>query len=1216
MADKMDICFMLLIFMTFLNNKLSKGQPLDQALRKEATQSSTFKDFSARRAVDGRGTNRCLLRQGSVSCTQTEADPWLKVNLGSPIKLARIEVTSRAGNPDGYSYLGDFILLTGNNSDITTYVSCGSSSDSVGNGKTGLLECTQIASWVALRKINGNTGSKLCICDLKVIGSKICPSGRYGLQCNKFCSGCKDGACDSDSGECLKGCNPGKLGARCNLNCNPGFYGDRCKYSCPVNCDTVCVFDTGACRCKPGYTGVKCDLTCPPGSYGQDCKNKCSDTCEGGLCSFEDGFCPRCVPGYEGDKCLEQCTVGYYGVKCRTPCPEECPYSCHTSTGACLNITTTAEGPITSNETISTRTSSTTDALQTSAVPGEGNRNAGGEVTKQRSTTPHPVISTRGGATPTVKENPVDEKLKEGVPLAAIIVPLVVILVALSVAILIYVLCRLQAMDQKKRIKQQKAVIEIEENSYSSTKMPGPSEKQKSLFTGFRYYDSENDEDADKLSLEMNMNLGNDCKLDKISEAGCENEEPHYDSPTKRLTNEKPAVSSYHNMMYGDCDEENDKMSLELNMADFSKEHAKSQAPQGDNEIAEIELKQETATEVVSDSTEAHYENLPPDLGEGVYDRVGCPIKVEELLARMVTMKEDDEFVQQFNGISKGKQAEWDVPTKTSVKHLNEFECIIPYDHNRVVLENIGDDPVTDYINASFVKGYEKNRKFIAAQGATKNSVGNFLRMLWEKDINVVVVLITLEAHETFIKFWPSIGEKELVHGDVKVETIKEDVRMGYSTRTLMLAKDGVFKEVQVCEFTNWTEGDTVSDIPGFLRFREDVLVRSLMSPEGSGPVVVQCNTGSNRTGVYLTLDYLLEQASNEHIIDVMEATEHMRESRIAMVPTIQQFKFIYEVLLEALHCGKTSIAASEFLPFLESLTESKDDDTDYLLVRQHNVLDILAPSFTNTDCISCLSEENKDKNRTENILAPEKYRPKLLTEDPDGSNYINAVFVDSHGQNFKFPFIATQSPMKKTVQDFWRLVDDYSIRTIVALNSFDDEDDFPEYWCQDLAEQNPLKVTLKEEETVRNADSNYRQFIVRTIEIQMEEDEPLIVKQFQICNWMDDAQVPSNSENLLAMLRDVLQWQEESGAQQFVVHCPDGALHCGVFCAIAAITFKVTRDKVVDVFHAVKQIRQSRPHFIRSFDQYQFLYHATADFINSYSELANRNRISVADCW
>uniref|UniRef100_A0A803TZJ3 protein-tyrosine-phosphatase n=1 Tax=Anolis carolinensis TaxID=28377 RepID=A0A803TZJ3_ANOCA len=75
----------------------------------------------------------------------------------------------------------------------------------------------------------------------------------------------------------------------------------------------------------------------------------------------------------------------------------------------------------------------------------------------------------------------------------------------------------------------------------------------------------------------------------------------------------------------------------------------------------------------------------------------------------------------------------------------------------------------------------------------------------------------------------------------------------------------------------------------------------------------------------------------------------------------------------------------------------------------------------------------NTSKNRYPHVLPYDYSRVKLsLVDEEPHSDYINANFVP--GYNSPQEFIATQGPLKKTLDDFWRLVWEQHICTIVML--------------------------------------------------------------------------------------------------------------------------------------------------------------------------------------
>ncbi|ELT97326.1 hypothetical protein CAPTEDRAFT_94870, partial [Capitella teleta] len=72
------------------------------------------------------------------------------------------------------------------------------------------------------------------------------------------------------------------------------------------------------------------------------------------------------------------------------------------------------------------------------------------------------------------------------------------------------------------------------------------------------------------------------------------------------------------------------------------------------------------------------------------------------------------------------------------------FANILPYDHNRVKLEKIEGQPLSDYINASHVQG-TNGRKYIASQGSPKKkTLTDFWRMIWEQKVERIAMLTNL----------------------------------------------------------------------------------------------------------------------------------------------------------------------------------------------------------------------------------------------------------------------------------------------------------------------------------------------------------------------------------------------------------------------------------------------------------------------------------------
>jgi len=72
-------------------------------------------------------------------------------------------------------------------------------------------------------------------------------------------------------------------------------------------------------------------------------------------------------------------------------------------------------------------------------------------------------------------------------------------------------------------------------------------------------------------------------------------------------------------------------------------------------------------------------------------------------------------------------------------------------------------------------------------------------------------------------------------------------------------------------------------------------------------------SAGVGRTGTFIAIDYLLDQAKVEGQVDIYHCVQSMRAKRVNMVQTQEQYNFVYEALLEALKSGDTSISCAVF---------------------------------------------------------------------------------------------------------------------------------------------------------------------------------------------------------------------------------------------------------------------------------------------------------------
>ncbi|XP_055966499.1 receptor-type tyrosine-protein phosphatase V-like [Sorex fumeus] len=230
----------------------------------------------------------------------------------------------------------------------------------------------------------------------------------------------------------------------------------------------------------------------------------------------------------------------------------------------------------------------------------------------------------------------------------------------------------------------------------------------------------------------------------------------------------------------------------------------------------------------------------------------------------------------------------------------------------------------------------------------------------------------------------------------------------------------------------------------------------------------------------------------------------------------------------------------------------------------------------------------NAAKNRYPHVLPYDHSRVRLAQlEGEPHSDYINANFIPGHAHPQEF--IATQGPLKRTLEDFWRLVWEQQIHMIVMLTVGMENGRVlcEHYWP---ADPNPvthghITVHLLAEEP--EDEWTRREFQLQHSTHQQERR----VKQLQFTTWPDHG-VPEAPTPLLAFTELVrTQARASQGTGPILVHCSAGVGRTGTFVALLRLLQQLEEEQTVDVFNAVYALRMHRPLMIQTPSQYIFLH-------------------------
>ncbi|XP_033997468.1 receptor-type tyrosine-protein phosphatase beta isoform X6 [Trematomus bernacchii] len=238
---------------------------------------------------------------------------------------------------------------------------------------------------------------------------------------------------------------------------------------------------------------------------------------------------------------------------------------------------------------------------------------------------------------------------------------------------------------------------------------------------------------------------------------------------------------------------------------------------------------------------------------------------------------------------------------------------------------------------------------------------------------------------------------------------------------------------------------------------------------------------------------------------------------------------------------------------------------------------------------------ENKPKNRYANVLPYDSSRVKLsIIHGSPYDDYINANYMP--GYNSRKEFIAAQGPLPGTVNDFWRMIWEKNVRSLVMLTRCNEQGRVKceQYWAQGTKHFENITVTTTSE--IALEDWTIRDFDIKNVKTA----ETRSVRHFHFTAWPDHG-VPQTTELLISFRHLVREHMDQfSRHSPTVVHCSAGVGRTGTFIAIDHLMFQIERENIVDVFGIVYDLRMHRPLMVQTEDQYVFLNQCAIDIIRS----------------
>ncbi|KAM4020097.1 tyrosine-protein phosphatase non-receptor type 18 isoform 2-T2 [Anomaloglossus baeobatrachus] len=231
----------------------------------------------------------------------------------------------------------------------------------------------------------------------------------------------------------------------------------------------------------------------------------------------------------------------------------------------------------------------------------------------------------------------------------------------------------------------------------------------------------------------------------------------------------------------------------------------------------------------------------------------------------------------------------------------NRYKDILPYDQTRVPVTLLADEAGSDYINASFIQGVDKQPRYIATQGPLSHTVVDFWRMIWQYNVKVIVMACreVEQGKKKCERYWP-LDQETLQYGAFTVSTVSKDiVNAEVVFRNLRVMYQEEVRDLVHFQYIAWPDRGIPDSYSCFLEMIQ--MVRQ-QQDELKAPMCVHCSAGCGRTGVICTVEYiqcLLHKQRVPSNFSIFEVVMEMRRQRPSAVQTREQYDFLYHAITE-----------------------------------------------------------------------------------------------------------------------------------------------------------------------------------------------------------------------------------------------------------------------------------------------------------------------------
>ncbi|XP_041347840.1 tyrosine-protein phosphatase 99A-like isoform X2 [Gigantopelta aegis] len=224
---------------------------------------------------------------------------------------------------------------------------------------------------------------------------------------------------------------------------------------------------------------------------------------------------------------------------------------------------------------------------------------------------------------------------------------------------------------------------------------------------------------------------------------------------------------------------------------------------------------------------------------------------------------------------------------------------ILPVSSKRVILPAKPGIEGSDYINATYLQGFNKSNEFIVTQHPLESTTEDFWRMVWDRNSPVIIVLSYVN-NDDYKEFWPKKDESiEFDAGNFKLVFQDEEQQSTWTQHKFLL-------ESTQYDFTFETKLVAIDGWPGacsplYTVFNLIKTAQQWLHGTDMGPVIIVDRFGGVLAGKLCALWTLYDQLTQDKSVDVYQLTKLYHLKRPGIIGTQDDYLFLYKAV-ESLH--------------------------------------------------------------------------------------------------------------------------------------------------------------------------------------------------------------------------------------------------------------------------------------------------------------------------